>query len=312
MMRGLVGNRRAIVYLVLLALLLWLSWTPARAAAELELYGTFHAMGVIIRLDASDDPDGDATANVEYRVSGSGPYRQGFPLSRISGTRFVGSLFWLTPGTPYDVRVTFSDPDGLLHGVRVTGTGSTRADITIPAANTSYYVSPAGTGTACSIASPCSLSQGLARAQPGDEVLLRGGPYYQGNLYPPRSGAPGAPIVIRGYPGETAELDGADPDSGSFFWTADGGGVFHTTVNVGGTHLVTANGERLFPYDNLADLQDLSRDNTPGFYTDGTTLYVHLAGDAELKDSVQVVVERKDVIYMLNPGVTICCPEFEP
>jgi hypothetical protein len=278
---------------------------PARAAAALELYGTFNAMGVIVSLDASDDPDRDATADVEYRVAGSGPYRPGFPLSRIDDTRFVGSLFWLTPGTTYDVRVTFSDPDGALHGVSLTGTAPTRAEITIPAPLDSYHVSPSGIGTACTPGSPCSLSEGLSQAQPGEEVVLRGGIYRQGGLHLPRSGASGAPIVIRGYDGETAVLDGADPTS--FSWTAYGGGVYYTSVNVAGSHLVTADGERLFPYDDLTDLQNLSRDNTPGFYTSGTTLYVHLAGDAD-PNSATMVVSRygnaftveHDYIYFRN------------
>ena len=35
-----------------------------------------------------------------------------------------------------------------------------------------------------------------------------------------------------------------------------------------------------------------------------------LRDDKELKGKVRVVVERKDVIYMLNPDVEICCPEI--
>jgi len=92
------------------------------AGAFTELYGAFHAMGVIVTTAAGDDPDEDATATVEYRT-GSDPYRAGFPLSRVSEARFVGSLFWLQPATTYDVRVTFSDPDGgPLDGVTVTAT----------------------------------------------------------------------------------------------------------------------------------------------------------------------------------------------
>ncbi len=299
--------QRGFLLLILLTGLLVLPLAPARAAATLELYGTFHAMGVIITLDPTDDPDGDATANVEYRLSGSGSYQPGFPLSRISSTRFVGSLFWLEPGTTYDVRVTFSDPDGSLHGVSVTGTASTRDEVTIPAAVNSYYVSPGGVGTACTPASPCSLDDGLDQAEAGDEVVLRDGVYYQGGISLSNSGSPGAPIVIRGYAGETAILDGADPGSASFSWTADGGGVYHTTVNEEDTHLVTADGQRLFPYDNLANLQTLSRDNTPGFYPSGTTLYVHLAGDAD-PNGATILVSRygnaftveRDYIYFLN------------
>ena len=43
---------------------------PARAAATLELYTTFHSMGLIVTLDAGDDPDEDAIASVEYRTGG--------------------------------------------------------------------------------------------------------------------------------------------------------------------------------------------------------------------------------------------------
>lgn len=70
---------------------------PPRPSTTLELYGTIHSMGVIVSIGATDDPDRNATASVEYRTGGK-PYRVGFPLSRVSNTRFVGSLFWLDPG----------------------------------------------------------------------------------------------------------------------------------------------------------------------------------------------------------------------
>jgi len=281
--------------------------SPVRvhATAALELYGTFHAVGVIVTLDASDDSDNDAVATVEYRTGG-GMYRAGLFLSRISDTHFVGSLFWLEPGTTYDVRVTFSDPDGLLHGHTVEGTASTRPEITVPVPSTSYYVSPTGGGTACSETMPCSLTYGLNQAQPGEAVVLRGGVYYEGEMYLPRSGGPGSPIVIRGYEGEMAVLDGADP--ATFTWTAYGGGVFYTTVNTESPHVVIADGDRLFPYEDLGNLQNLSRDNTPGFYADGTTLYVHLAAHANPNSAAMVVsrynhafyVDQWDYIYFLD------------
>lgn len=298
--------RSLFILLTLSTDLLLLSPPPSHAAASLELYGTFHAVGVIVTIGTDDDPDRDGVASVAYRLSGSAePYRQGYPLSRVSDTRFVGSLFWLEPGTVYDVRVTFSDPDGdPLDGVVVADTASTRAEITISAPNHSYYVSPAGSGTACSLAAPCSLTEGLDGAGPGDEVVLRGGIYYQGEISLPRSGTSGAPIVIRGYEGETAVLDGADPVS--FTWAAQGGGVYQTTVNVADSHLVLASGERLYPYQSLSDLQDL-RWGIPGFYGDGTVLYVHLEGGTD-PNGVTMVVSRysyafhvvQDFIYFLD------------
>jgi len=272
------------------------SLPPAHAAATLELYGTFHAMGVIVTLDASDDPDGDASATVEYRTGGE-PYRAGFPLSRVDDTRFVGSLFWLEPGTTYDVRVTFSDPDGSLHGVTVAGTASTRAEITIPDPTHSYYVAHDGDGTECSETTPCSLTEGLSQAQAGEEVILRDGAYHQGDISLHRSGTSDDPIIIRGYDGETAILDGADPASDAFAWAAQGGGVYRATVNVGDTHLVTADGERLLPYQSLSDLQNLVW-SVPGFYVEGTTLNVRLAGDADPNSATMVVSRYNNAFYV--------------
>ncbi len=252
--------------------------TPSvRAAASLELYGTFHALGVIVTIGSGDDPDQDATASVSYRTGG-GSYQPGFPLTRISSTRFVGSLFWLQPGTTYDVQVTFNEPDsGPLNGNTVQSTASTRSEIVLPAPSKTYYVTPTGSGTTCNLASPCVLSSAISQAQAGQAIVLRGGTYYQGEFTLPRSGSSGAPIVLRSYPGETAILDGSDP--ATFTWTSQGGGVYRATVNVADPHLVLAGDQRLYPYQTLADLQSLAW-GIPGFYASGTSVYVRLAGDA--------------------------------
>ncbi|MBI3967268.1 MAG: right-handed parallel beta-helix repeat-containing protein [Chloroflexi bacterium] len=248
------------------------------ALPTVELYGTFHSMGVIVTLAAVDDPNQDATAGLEYRT-GTEPYQAGFPLSRISATQFVGSLFWLEPGTTYDVRVTLSDPDaGPLNGVFLIQAATTRAELVIPAPSRSVYVAPAGSGGTCSQVSPCALGEALSRVQPGDAVFLTGGVYYQGEFTLPRSGTPSAPVVILSNPGETAILDGADP--AKFTWAARGDRVYHTVVNAPDPHVVLAGGSRLFPYESLADLQ-LLRWGVPGFYASGTDLYVRLANDAD-------------------------------
>lgn len=299
------GIRRTLLFLALMGALLVPSCATVRAEASLELYGTFHAMGVVVSIATSDDPDADATASVEYRAGTSGPYRQGLPLARVSDTQFVGSLFWLEPGTAYDVQVHLSDPDGgSLDGTTIQALASTRAEITVPAPTQSHYVSPSGGGIVCSELVPCSLAQGLSQADAGDEVVLRGGVYYEGDLYPPHSGSPGAPIVIREHDGEEAVLDGADPAAHS--WIHDGSGVYRTTVSYA-PHVVLANGSRLFPYQDLTNLEYLSRDGTPGFLLSGTTLYVHLAGDADPNGATMVLSRHntaftveQDHIYFLD------------
>jgi hypothetical protein len=297
-------NLTVLLVLVLIASHSVLLFPLTAQAASLGLYGTFHAMGITVTVAASDDPNKNAVASVAYR-KGSQPYQAGFPLSRVSNTRFVGSLFWLEPGTIYQVRVTFSDQDGgPLNGVILQASASTRTEINIPPTNDTFIVSPTGSGTTCSLSSPCSLAEGIGRAQPGDAVELRGGVYYQGDILLPRSGAPGAPIVIRGYGDEKAVLDGADPTPLS--WTGVGGGVYRATTQVQDINLVTANGTRLYPYTDLTSLQNLSW-GIPGFYADGTHLYVHLAGNTN-PNNATIVVSRynrgfdveQDHIYFLN------------
>jgi Right handed beta helix region len=299
-------TRLACLLLMVLLCLQWPTVPVAHAAATLELYGTFHAMGVVVTIDAGDDPDLDATTTVEYRVSGAGVYRTGFPLSRVSDTRFAGSLFWLAPRTTYEVRITFDDPDGgPLDGTTLEDTATTRAEISIPrpTLTTAHFVSPNGSGTTCTYDQPCSLSEGLSQAQAGEQVILHGGIYYEGELDLPHSGAALAPIVVQANSGP-AVLDGGDP--ATFTWTAQGGGVYHTSVNAPDPHLVTADDQRLLPYQSLSDLQNLVW-NTPGFYAEGLDLYVHLAGDAD-PNGMAMVVSRynyafyveQDSIYILN------------
>jgi parallel beta-helix repeat protein len=253
-------------------------------------------MGVIVSISAGDDPDNDTLASLAYRQSGSGPYHQGFPLSRVTDTRFVGSLFWLDPGMSYDVRVNFDDPDGdALDGTSVEATGTTRPSITFPAPSHTYYASPAGNGTDCTLASPCLLEEAISQAGAGEAVSLRNGIYATGEIDLPRSGTVGAPITISSYPGEMAILDGGDP--ATFTWASQGGGVYHALVNAADPHLITADGQRLYPYQSLFDLENLAW-AIPGFYASGTDVYVRLAGDANPSAAVMVVSRYNYAFYV--------------
>jgi len=269
---------------------------------SLELYGTFHAMGVIATIPAGSDPNSNAVAKVEYRVSGVGDYVAGFPLTRVAPTRFVGSLFWLTPGTSYDVRVRYSDPDGAPLDTGWAGsTASTRNELAVPVPTRTLSVSPTGSGTACSAAAPCALSQAVGQAQAGDEVVLGAGTYYQGEMTISGSGTLTSPIVIRGSAG--AILDGADP--ATFAWSSQGTGVFTTTVNKADPHLVTASGARLYPYADLAAATALSASTTPGFFANGTALAVHLAGDVSPAGATMAVSRFNYAFTITGSFVTI-------
>jgi len=260
----------------------------ASANPTLELYGTFHSMGVIVQLDVGSDPNRTAAASLEYRPAG-GAYKSGFDLSRVADTRFVGSIFWLDPGIGYDVRVTLTDPEGgILNGKVLNSSAVTRAEISLPAPTRSLYAAPGGTGTECTLEAPCDLQKAITEAEPGEEVVLRGGVYYTGGIWFPWAGSAQAPIVVRNYQGEKPVIDGADPQV--FQWIPIGGGVYKTTVNAISPNTVSANGIRLYPYESLADLQNLSW-GIPGLYANGTELYVRLSGDAD-PNGVDMSVSR--------------------
>jgi parallel beta-helix repeat protein len=264
-----------------------LSPSSAPEAITIQLYGNFNTMGVIVSI-GENDPDQDAIASLAYR-SGSGPFQQGFPLSRVGATEFVGSLFWLESGTMYDVQITFQDPDDQIHCTSVSASSATRDKIDTPDPVTTYVVSHDGGGSTCTMEAPCALRTGLNQAMPGDAVILRGGIYYQGDITLPRSGTSDAPIVIQGAPGELAILDGADPDPNT--WTPREHGVFETTSNVTEPSLVAADGQRLYRYLSYEDLESQTRD-LPGFFAQGYRLYVHLEDDADPNEHEMVISRR--------------------
>lgn len=251
--------------------------TKLSTAAQIDVYGTFHSLGITADIAAADDANANAQATLRYRTVPGGVFESGMALSRISPTRFVGSVFDATPGTEYEIHVEFVD-DGPLNGETLAAFANTRDALVLPIAATSYVASPAGAGSECSMTSPCALAQAIALAMPGDEVVLRGGVYAIGELTMPRSGIDNAPIVLRAANRETPILDGADTTALS--WTDVGGGVYRTTAPEPGIHLVTANGRRLLAYRSLSDLQSLFW-GVAGSYTDGSMLWVHLDNDLD-------------------------------
>ena len=132
-----------------------LSATTVTADAPL-LYPAFETAG--FNFIYTGDTNGDGSMAVEYRPAGSGTWQPGHEgvqvesYPRIGGTptqrfEYAGRLFGLTEGSDYEIRVTFSDPDGIVGPAVQTFTLSTRDPITASASGTTYYVDPnAGPG----------------------------------------------------------------------------------------------------------------------------------------------------------------------
>jgi len=245
------------------------SRAPAR---RLEAYGTFQSLGVTATIGSVDDPTTGAKALLQYRAHGESDFRSGFPLARVDRTHFVGSLFRLTPGTTYDLRVQFEDANrGPLDGATLETAAATRPAITIPKKLDFIFVSPRGndeTGRGLVSRPYATIARALRDAKPGMEIILRGGIYFEGNLaIRDFDGAASAPLVIRGYEGERAILDGAAPDFQPR-WSREGA-LWTTPLDgdLARAHMVASGGRRLFPYQSLDDLR-LLKWNVPGFHAD--------------------------------------------
>jgi hypothetical protein len=76
---------------------------------SVEATGGLQSAGIVA--EVSGDENGNAGAILDARVPGAA-WASRHSLVRV-GSRFVGSLFWLTPGAPYEARVTIIDPDGV-------------------------------------------------------------------------------------------------------------------------------------------------------------------------------------------------------
>ena len=113
---------------------------------EVKVVPNFHAASVYAFFDG--DANKNATVRMAYRAGGAAEWREGHPLSRTGpsksykGGRFAGSIFYLEPDEPLEVRVTFDDPDGLADEAagRLTAWTRTRSDEFPAGSGKTYYV----------------------------------------------------------------------------------------------------------------------------------------------------------------------------
>lgn len=194
------------------------------------------------------DANRNATAEVRYRRRGESQWRHSLDLLRVGGERTVfqqtldytapqmlaGSLFYLEPDTPYEVRLTLADPDGVTGRAERTLEVRTRAEPEPDSAGRVFHVYPPGydgpreepafggllaayyteaLGGDWARASP-------ARVRPGDTILVHAGVYrdhdradysheimsnyttccgtpWDGTYYLTRSGTAERPIAIK-------------------------------------------------------------------------------------------------------------------
>ncbi|MBT4099428.1 MAG: hypothetical protein HOM68_01505 [Gemmatimonadetes bacterium] len=170
----------------------------------LRSYATLHSIG--FEWDIHGDADHDATCTVRYRPSGSEAWQSALDLMRVDyhgyygDTRadraynmLAGSLFFLSPGTLYEVELTLDDPDGGSVQRRVQL--STQPEPSLPGGSVLYVHSDPtpGDGTRDQ---PLTLGSALAREDAGVTYCLLPGEY--GQIVVDQSGLPAAPIAWLG------------------------------------------------------------------------------------------------------------------
>lgn len=256
---------------------------PARALAQnastagsLELYPTFEAIG--LRLVYTGDANANATAQVEWRVAGDANWQTGVTMTHITNSRWAGSILWLTPGTHYEARVVIDDADGGATSATVATT--TRSLLPATPTGRTWWVAPNGhDANAGTTGAPLlTIANAMSKVQPGDEIRVRPGVYYEA-IATAKSGTATSPIHLTA-DGPGVILEGADPaQMHRTDWRDDGGGIFSIAYTPTANRLVCADSlMRLYKETSLANLQSNAHGLGQGFAIEGGRLSVKLEG----------------------------------
>jgi hypothetical protein len=175
----------------------------ATVARRMRNGTTIHSIG--IEWDIRGDTNHNATCAVQYRKMGEEAWKAAMPLVRIDAdtqskyansdrayNMLAGSIFFLDPGTTYEVELDLADPDG----------GSTTETVELttwemphfPKGGKTWHVAPGNGGGAGTADDPFrGIPLAHIAAQPGDIVRLHAGNYGDVNI--DKVGEPGKPIV---------------------------------------------------------------------------------------------------------------------
>jgi hypothetical protein len=235
-----------LVSTILASLMLTFITSPAMAAGngttvgDLELAATFECISVYSNF--SDDDNSNNQTTVEYREA-DGSWKPAHPLvvdrrqeiydrwwfgrdgqegPNPFANQWRGSIIGLEPGTEYEVRVTYTDPDGIAGTDSVVGSIRTRdEDIPLGTGNTYYVATDGDDANPGTEAEPFGTIQHAADiVAAGDTVYIKGGTYvpelteYRGSanhgIIITTSGTPDNYITFQNYNGEEVIIEGND------------------------------------------------------------------------------------------------------
>lgn len=154
---------------------------------EVRTYATLRSVGFEWRF--ASDPEVNAGCTLRYREAGTDAWQEAWPPYRIRYTPpepvagrsetfdgCAGSVFFLKPGTSYEVWLQLDDPDGPDDEGVVTI--RTQSEPAVAADAPVYYVAPGSGGGAGTAADPYrGIDEAQQHARPGDVFLLAAGEY---------------------------------------------------------------------------------------------------------------------------------------
>jgi hypothetical protein len=274
--------RRIILAGVLIGLSIMGTHTsPASAQAYsmgtigLDLTSNFETIGVYAKF--SGDGNGNSSATLEFKGP-DGIWRRGMDLTVDRRSQIIswedrdrtahvvanpfasqwrGAILGLTPNRTYQVRVTFSDVDGVSGANPITGSITTRSDNFALGSGRTYYVSTSGSdGASGDISSPLrTIQNALGRVSTGDTVYVRGGTYRE-TLNMTRSGALGNYITLLNYQSETVVVEGGNTNtiltvSGASFFRIRG--ITFQNASNNGVYFTNGSSYNVIEYCTISD-----------------------------------------------------------
>ena len=237
---------------------------------SLKSYANFETAGLLITI--AGDANRNASVAIEIRESTQSGYRLQHPGVRVDATHFVGSVFGLTEGTSYDVRVTLSDPGGVVGPTVKTASFVARTTMSSVTSGRTFKVGPGKRFSTIQAAVD-------AATKPGDTVLVYPGTYRE-KVTVVNSGTRTKPIVIKAK-GDGVILDGSRVP-GPLTWTDEGALGFSTMLD--DVQGVVADQGRLFKYRHLYstksdpdELASLTAGGPGGYHYESGKLWVKFA-----------------------------------
>jgi VCBS repeat-containing protein len=204
-----------IAFITLILLSINIPWHVSAASGDgtttgsISLVPTVECIGVIAGY--SGDSNQNNSAVLQYRVSGGSWKTAPEMYVDKSDRQYRGSIFWLNPDTTYEVKVTFSDSNGISGTNPVSSSTTTRNDDPAIGSN-ALYVATNGNDSSGdgSINKPWRTIQKAAGVvNAGNTVYVRGGTYtLSSSISISRSGNAANYITFMPYSGETVNING--------------------------------------------------------------------------------------------------------